>query len=65
MGVDVCHNTTGSHRILLIWYFGVHLPFIYGKAIHNALGRLLQKIITRSGEIMALKIVRVQYLSAS
>lgn len=59
MGVDACHIITGSHRILLIWYFGVHLPVIYGKAIQNVLGRLLQEIITRSGEITALKIVRV------
>lgn len=61
MGVDACHIITGSHRILLIWYFGVHLPVIYGKATQNALGRFLQEIIniTRSGEITALKIVRV------
>jgi hypothetical protein len=57
MGVDTCRNITGRHRISIIWYFGVHLPVIYGEAIQNALRRLLQEIIALSGEIMALDFI--------
>ncbi|KAG1741888.1 uncharacterized protein EDB91DRAFT_1280284 [Suillus paluster] len=34
--------------------FGVHLPVIYGEKKHSALRRLLQEIVTRSGDITAL-----------
>jgi hypothetical protein len=32
----------------------VHLPVIYGEKKKNALGRLLQKVVARSGDISAL-----------
>ncbi|KAG2346363.1 hypothetical protein BDR05DRAFT_780036 [Suillus weaverae] len=38
----------------LFGIFGVHLPVIYGEMKQNALGRLLQEIIARSGDITAL-----------
>ncbi|KAG2362604.1 hypothetical protein BDR07DRAFT_1011962 [Suillus spraguei] len=38
----------------LFGVFGVHLPVIYGERKQNALGRLLQEIIARSGDISAL-----------
>ncbi|KAJ8587626.1 hypothetical protein M405DRAFT_821308 [Rhizopogon salebrosus TDB-379] len=38
----------------LFGIFGVHLPVIYGEKKQNALGRLLQEIIARSGDITAL-----------
>jgi hypothetical protein len=38
----------------LFGIFGVHLPVIYGEKKQNALGRLLQEIIARSGEITPL-----------
>ncbi|KAG1791546.1 uncharacterized protein HD556DRAFT_642316 [Suillus plorans] len=34
--------------------FGVHLPVIYGEKKQNALGRLLQEIVARSGDITSL-----------
>ncbi|KAG2119604.1 heterokaryon incompatibility protein-domain-containing protein [Suillus discolor] len=34
--------------------FGVHLPVIYGETKQNALGRLLQEIVGRSGDITVL-----------
>ncbi|KAG2338406.1 hypothetical protein BDR05DRAFT_1004224 [Suillus weaverae] len=34
--------------------FGVHLPVIYGEEEQNALGRLLQEIVARSGDITVL-----------
>src|SRR5205807_10607100 len=33
--------------------FGAHLPVIYGEKKQNALGRLLQEIVARSGDITA------------
>jgi hypothetical protein len=38
----------------LFGIFGVHLPIIYGEMKENALGRLLQEIVGRSGDITAL-----------
>jgi hypothetical protein len=38
----------------LFGIFGVHLPVIYGERKQNALGRLLQDIVARSGDITAL-----------
>ncbi|KAG0694713.1 WD40-repeat-containing domain protein [Suillus ampliporus] len=38
----------------LFGIFGVHLPIIYGEKKHNALGRLLQEIVARSGDVSAL-----------
>jgi hypothetical protein len=38
----------------LFGIFGVHLPVIYGENKRNALGRLLQEIVARSGDITAL-----------
>ncbi|KAG2348214.1 hypothetical protein BDR05DRAFT_506179 [Suillus weaverae] len=38
----------------LFGIFGIHLPVLYGENKHNALGRLLQEIVTRSGDITAL-----------
>jgi hypothetical protein len=38
----------------LFGIFGVHLPVIYGEKKQNALGRLLQEIVARSGDISAL-----------
>ncbi|KAG2151516.1 hypothetical protein DEU56DRAFT_908357 [Suillus clintonianus] len=38
----------------LFGIFGVHLPVIYGEMKQNALGRLLQEIVARSGDITAL-----------
>ncbi|KAG1746771.1 uncharacterized protein EDB91DRAFT_1245943 [Suillus paluster] len=38
----------------LFGIFGVHLPVIYGEKKQNALGRLLQDIVARSGDITAL-----------
>jgi len=38
----------------LFGIFGVHLPVIYGEKKHNALGRLLEAIVARSGDITAL-----------
>jgi hypothetical protein len=39
----------------LFGIFGIHLPVIYGEKLQNALGRLLQEIIARSGDISALE----------
>jgi hypothetical protein len=38
----------------LFGIFGIHLPVLYGENRHNALGRLLQEIIARSGDITVL-----------
>ncbi|KAG1734460.1 uncharacterized protein EDB91DRAFT_589691 [Suillus paluster] len=38
----------------LFGIFGVHLPVIYGEKKENALGRLLQEIVGRSGDITVL-----------
>ncbi|KAG1790421.1 uncharacterized protein HD556DRAFT_1446150 [Suillus plorans] len=38
----------------LFGIFGVHLPVIYGEKKQNALGRLLQEIVARSGDITVL-----------
>ena len=38
----------------LFGIFGIHLPVIYGEKKQNALGRLLQEIVARSGDISAL-----------
>ncbi|KAG1775405.1 heterokaryon incompatibility protein-domain-containing protein, partial [Suillus placidus] len=38
----------------LFGIFGIHLPVIYGETKQNALGRLLQEIVARSGDITAL-----------
>ncbi|KAG1787973.1 uncharacterized protein HD556DRAFT_1448301 [Suillus plorans] len=38
----------------LFGIFGITLPVIYGEKKHNALGRLLQEIVARSGDISAL-----------
>jgi hypothetical protein len=38
----------------LFGIFGVHLPVIYGEKGQNALGRLLQEIVSRSGDISVL-----------
>ncbi|OAX37757.1 HET-domain-containing protein [Rhizopogon vinicolor AM-OR11-026] len=38
----------------LFGIFGVNLPVIYGEMKQNALGRLLQEIVAKSGEISAL-----------
>ncbi|KAG2360771.1 hypothetical protein BDR07DRAFT_1377746 [Suillus spraguei] len=38
----------------LFGIFGVHLPIMYGEKRQNALGRLLQEIVTVSGDIPAL-----------
>lgn len=38
----------------LFGLFDVHLPVIYGERKENALGRLLQEIVARSGDISAL-----------
>jgi hypothetical protein len=38
----------------LFGIFGVHLPVIYGEKKQNALGRLLQEVVARSGDITAL-----------
>lgn len=39
----------------LFGIFGIHLPVLYGEKSQNALGRLLQEIIARSGDISALE----------
>ncbi|KAG1785872.1 heterokaryon incompatibility protein-domain-containing protein [Suillus plorans] len=51
-----CRVTTLQEDIAysLFGIFGVHLPVIYGEKKQNALGRLLQEIIARSGDISAL-----------
>ncbi|KAG1723401.1 hypothetical protein EDB19DRAFT_1952909 [Suillus lakei] len=38
----------------LLGIFGIQLPIIYGETKQNALGRLLQQIVARSGDITAL-----------
>ena len=38
----------------LFGIFGITLPVIYGEQKQNALGRLLQEIVTQSGDITAL-----------
>ncbi|KAG2117627.1 heterokaryon incompatibility protein-domain-containing protein [Suillus cothurnatus] len=38
----------------LFGIFGIHLPILYGENAQNALGRLLQEIVARSGDITAL-----------
>ncbi|KAG2337875.1 hypothetical protein BDR05DRAFT_1004670 [Suillus weaverae] len=38
----------------LFGIFGIHLPIIYGENKQNALGRLLQEIVARSGDITTL-----------
>jgi hypothetical protein len=38
----------------LFGIFDVHLPVIYGEKLQNALGRLLQEIVARSGDITVL-----------
>ncbi|KAJ8594800.1 hypothetical protein M405DRAFT_929909 [Rhizopogon salebrosus TDB-379] len=38
----------------LFGIFGVHLPVIYGERKQSALGRLLQEVVARSGDISAL-----------
>ncbi|KIK49125.1 hypothetical protein CY34DRAFT_797510 [Suillus luteus UH-Slu-Lm8-n1] len=38
----------------LFGIFGVHLPVIYGEKRQNALGRLLQEIVARSGDVTVL-----------
>ncbi|KAG1853324.1 hypothetical protein C8R48DRAFT_763921 [Suillus tomentosus] len=38
----------------LFGIFGVHLPVVYGEKKQNALGRLLQEIVARSGDITIL-----------
>ncbi|KAG2149068.1 uncharacterized protein EDB93DRAFT_358436 [Suillus bovinus] len=38
----------------LFGIFGIHLPIIYGEMKENALGRLLQEVVGRSGDITAL-----------
>ena len=38
----------------LFGIFGIHLPVIYGEKKQHALGRLLQEIVARSGDISAL-----------
>ncbi|KAG1774649.1 heterokaryon incompatibility protein-domain-containing protein [Suillus placidus] len=38
----------------LFGIFGFHLPILYGENSQNALGRLLQEIVARSGDITAL-----------
>ncbi|KAJ8582196.1 hypothetical protein M405DRAFT_578588 [Rhizopogon salebrosus TDB-379] len=38
----------------LFGIFGIHLPVMYGETKQNALGRLLQEIVARSGDISAL-----------
>ncbi|KAG2363059.1 hypothetical protein BDR07DRAFT_1332384 [Suillus spraguei] len=38
----------------LFGIFGIHLPILYGENKHNALGRLLQEIVTWSGDITVL-----------
>ncbi|KAG2337428.1 WD40 repeat-like protein [Suillus weaverae] len=38
----------------LFGIFGVHLPVMYGEKKQNALGRLLQEVVARSGDISAL-----------
>ncbi|KAG1793189.1 uncharacterized protein HD556DRAFT_525147 [Suillus plorans] len=38
----------------LFGIFGVHLPVMYGEKKQNALGRLLQEIVARSGDITVL-----------
>ncbi|KAG1852401.1 hypothetical protein C8R48DRAFT_354214 [Suillus tomentosus] len=38
----------------LFGIFGIHLPVIYGEKKQNALGRLLQEIVARSGDITCL-----------
>jgi hypothetical protein len=38
----------------LFGIFSIHLPVIYGEKKQNALGRLLQEIVARSGDITAL-----------
>ena len=50
-------NTTLQEDIAysLFGIFGVHLPVIYGEKKQNALGRLLQEIVARSGDITALE----------
>ncbi|KAG0699362.1 hypothetical protein DFH29DRAFT_1002055 [Suillus ampliporus] len=45
-GEDIAYSLFGI--------FGVHLPVIYGEKKQNALGRLLQEIVARSGDITAL-----------
>ncbi|KAG2339567.1 hypothetical protein BDR05DRAFT_916950 [Suillus weaverae] len=49
-------NTTLQEDVAysLFGIFGVHLPVIYGEKKQNALGRLLQEIVARSGDITAL-----------
>ena len=50
MGVDACHDIAYS----LFRIFDIHLPVIYGERKQNTLGRLLQDIVARSGDITAL-----------
>ncbi|KAG1748038.1 hypothetical protein EDB19DRAFT_236797 [Suillus lakei] len=38
----------------LFGIFGVHLPILYGEKKQNALGRLLQEIVARSGDVSTL-----------
>ncbi|KAI6115619.1 hypothetical protein EDD16DRAFT_1057791 [Pisolithus croceorrhizus] len=38
----------------LFGIFQVHLPILYGESAHNALGRLLAEIISRSGDVSVL-----------
>jgi hypothetical protein len=38
----------------LFGIFGIHLPILYGENAQNALGRLLQEIVARSGDITPL-----------
>ncbi|KAG2151591.1 uncharacterized protein EDB93DRAFT_1249232 [Suillus bovinus] len=38
----------------LFGIFGIHIPIIYGETKQNALGRLIQEIVARSGDITAL-----------
>jgi hypothetical protein len=49
-------NTTLQEDIAysLFGIFGIHLPVLYGENKHNALGRLLQEIVARSGDITVL-----------
>jgi len=54
MGVKSCYNGSGRHRILVVWR--LRRPFACGlwREEGNALGRLLQEIVARSGDITAL-----------
>ncbi|KAG1780730.1 hypothetical protein EV702DRAFT_1266589 [Suillus placidus] len=48
----------------LFGIFGVHLPVMYGEKKQNALGRLLQEVVARSGDISALDWVTFRRRSA-